>query len=144
MSRLMLVTLLMVTVGCARPAPAPSAPSAPPAPPAPSGPITEDGAVAFVEKLGRQVIRDEGAPGKPVIGLNLGVTNVTDAGLKELSAFKNLKYLYLYGTNVTDAGLKELSALKNLTTLYLSRTQLTDAGIMELQKALPKCKISKF
>ena len=33
---------------------------------------------------------------------------------------------------MTDAGLKELAALKNLTTLNLSDTQVTDAGLKEL------------
>ena len=45
---------------------------------------------------------------------------MTDAGLKELAALKNLTTLYLSGSDVTDAGLKELAALKNLTTLDLT------------------------
>jgi hypothetical protein len=42
---------------------------------------------------------------------------------------------------VTDAGVKELTALKNLTELDLRCTEVTDAGVQELQYALPKCKI---
>ena len=45
---------------------------------------------------------------------------MTDAGLKELAALKNLTTLDLSDTEVTDAGLKELAALKNLTTLDLA------------------------
>ena len=45
---------------------------------------------------------------------------MTDAGLKELAALKNLTTLNLSETRVTGAGLKELAALKNLTTLYLT------------------------
>ena len=41
---------------------------------------------------------------------------MTDAGLKELRALKNLTSLALNSTKVTDAGLKELATLKNLTT----------------------------
>ena len=44
---------------------------------------------------------------------------MTDAGLKELAALKNLTTLDLSETRVTGAGLKELAALKNLTTLNL-------------------------
>ena len=79
----------------------------------------EDKAVAFVEKLGGKVTRDEKAPGKPVITVSLN------------------------DTKVTDAGLKELATLKNLTTLDLGFTKVTDAGVKELQDALPKCRISK-
>jgi hypothetical protein len=42
---------------------------------------------------------------------------------------------------VTDGGLKEPAALKNLTALKLWGTKVTDNGAKELQKALPKCEI---
>jgi internalin A len=113
----------------------------------PSAPLcandAEDKAVAFVEKLGGRVTRDEKRPGKPVIGVRLSFSAVTDVGLKELAPLKNLTCLYLAATQVTDAGLKGLAPLKNLTTLHLSRTKVTDAGVQELQKALPKCEIQK-
>ena len=44
----------------------------------------EASAVNAVEKLGGTVTRDDKLPGKPVIGVNLNNTRVTDAGLKEL------------------------------------------------------------
>ena len=66
-------------------------------------------------------------------GLDLGDTQVTDAGLKELKELKNLTLLDLGGTQVTDAGLKELKDLKNLTSLDLGGTQVTDAGLKELK-----------
>ena len=45
---------------------------------------------------------------------------MTDAGLKELAALKQLQSLDLIGCNkVTDAGLKELAALKQLQSLNL-------------------------
>ena len=103
----------------------------------------EDKAVAFVEKLGGEVTRDEKAPGKPVVTVTLAFTDVTDVGVKELAALKNLTTLSLRLTQVTDAGVKELAALKNLTTLHLFGTKVTDTGVKELQKALPKCTISK-
>ena len=79
----------------------------------------EDKAVEFVKGLKGEVTRDEKLPGKPVVGVKLNFMQVTDAGLKELAP------------------------LTNLTTLSLSGTRVTDAGLKELQKALPKCKISK-
>ena len=79
----------------------------------------EDKAVAFVEKLGGKVTRDDKLPGKPVTTLDL------------------------VGTKMTDAGLKELAALKSLSSLNLTGTKVTDAGEKELQRALPKCKIKK-
>jgi hypothetical protein len=92
----------------------------------------EDKAVAFVEKLGGKVTRDEKLPGKPVTGVNLGLSKVTDLGLKEVVALKNLHKLDLFGTDVTDAGLKELAHLKSLTTVTLTETKVTDAGLKEL------------
>jgi hypothetical protein len=56
---------------------------------------------------------------------------------------KQLKWLDLSDTKVTDAGLGELAALKQLQWLELSETITTDTGLKELQKALPRCRISK-
>ena len=92
----------------------------------------EDKAVAFVEKLGGYVVRDEKVPGKPVVVVNMARARMTDAALKELASLKNLTTLYLHGTKVTDAGLKELVPLKNLTALYLDDTKVTDKGLKEL------------
>jgi hypothetical protein len=55
---------------------------------------------------------------------------------------ENLTSLDLGETQVTDAGLKNLKELKNRSWLYLGRTQTTGAGIDELRKALPKCNIA--
>jgi hypothetical protein len=60
-----------------------------------------------VKELGGKVTRDERAPGKPVVGVNLGGKAVTGAGLKELAAFKHLTTLNLSDTDVTDADLKQ-------------------------------------
>jgi hypothetical protein len=57
--------------------------------------------------------------------------------------------LDLSNTQVTDVGLKELAALRNLASLalgdtwqMLDRPLVTDAGVAELRQALPMCKIS--
>src|SRR5262249_13193058 len=49
-------------------------------------------------------------PEKP-FGLDFQLTPMTDAGLKELAAFKSLRSLVLIATEVTDSGMKELAAL---------------------------------
>jgi hypothetical protein len=73
----------------------------------------EDKAVAFVQKLGGKVTRAAYGPGKPVVAVGLRQTQVTNAGLKELTARD------------------------------LSLTQVTDAAVKELRKVLPKCKVGK-
>jgi internalin A len=47
--------------------------------------------------------------------------------------------IFLDGTNVTDTGLKELAAIKQLRFLHLNETKVTDKGVEELKKALPEC-----
>jgi hypothetical protein len=59
-------------------------------------------------------------------------TNITDAGLKELVSLKQLQELGLGSTQVTDAGLKHLAALKNLKVLNLNFTRVSDTGIQQL------------
>lgn len=81
----------------------------------------EDKAVKFLEKLNGKVTRDEEVLDKPVIGLVLYNTQVTDAGLKVLARFTNLTALDLSSTQVTDEGLKELDVLQNLSVLILGK-----------------------
>jgi RNA polymerase sigma factor (sigma-70 family) len=64
-----------------------------------------------------------------VISLDLRSSQLTDAGLKELTVLKNLSSLNLGDTHVTGQGLEELVGLKNLTHLGLNATKLTDAGM---------------
>src|SRR5207237_8141250 len=93
----------------------------------------EASAVKAVENLGGKVTRDDKLPGKPVIGVNLAGTKVTDADLKELKDLKQLTTLHLNMTGVTDAGLKELEHLKQLTSLALCNTKVTEADAEELK-----------
>jgi hypothetical protein len=74
--------------------------------------------------------------------LDLSGTDVTDDGLRHLSAHTNLKCLSLTRTStVTDAGVPHLARLKNLTDLDISRTEITDAGAEKLREQLPKCRV---
>src|SRR5262249_47050285 len=96
-----------------------------------AGRADEAVAVKAIKKLGGKVTVDDKRPGKPVVGVNLGGTKVTDAGLKELKELKNLRELNLGDTQVTGAGLKELKELKNLQGLDLSYGEVTDVGLKE-------------
>ena len=102
-----------------------------------------------------------------LVWLNLANTSVTDAGMKGLAGFKNLRrlhlektavgdegvasvkglgeltYLNLYSTKVTDKGLAALAGLKKLKNVYLWQTAVTDGGAAELAKALPGLYINR-
>src|SRR5262245_49673205 len=57
-----------------------------------------DAAIAAVQKAGGKIDREEKAPGKPVVTVNLGTTGATDADLEGLKGFDKLKKLMLNGT----------------------------------------------
>src|SRR6185436_18408164 len=102
-----------------------------------------------------------------LVWLNLANTSVTDAGLKGLAGFKNLRrlhlektgigdeglasvkglaelqYLNLYSTKVTDKGLAHLGGLKKLKNVYLWQTAVTDAGAADPAKAVPGLYINR-
>ncbi len=89
--------------------------------------------IAEIKKLGGKVIIDKKSPGKPVIGVELRGTKVTDAGLEHLKRFSQLHTLNLMGTRVTDAGLEHLTGLSQLRMLVLGYTWVTDAGLEHLK-----------
>ncbi len=66
---------------------------------------------------------------------------MTDQGVKELAALKNLADLSLGQTQVTDAGLKELVALKSLTKLGLVESKVTPDGVKDFRQARPDCRV---
>ncbi len=92
----------------------------------------EEKPVQVIKQMGGAITRDEKAPGKPVIAIDLRLLPLKDEALKELAAFPQLKKLHLYDTPVTDAGLKEVARLQNLEFLDLRSTPVTDAGLKEL------------
>jgi hypothetical protein len=85
--------------------------------------VFEAEAVRAIERVGGKVIRDEKAPGKPVIAVFLNTPAMTDAGLEVLGELKQLQELDLTGSRVTASGLKELAGLQQLRTLHLGETQ---------------------
>jgi internalin A len=70
----------------------------------------------------------------PSVYLSLSGKRISDAGLKRISEFTNLKEIDLGGMPVTDSGLRELAGLSSLTELRLGHTQTTDAGMKSISE----------
>ena len=90
--------------------------------------------------LARTQITDGGlaqlAAMKNLSRLHLENTKIGDAGLDHLKGLANLEYLNLYGTQVTDAGIAKLAGLKNLEKLFVWQTKVTDDGAKKLTAAI--------
>ena len=69
--------------------------------------------------------------------LYLNNTKISDKALATISKLSNLEFLNLYGTEVSDAGVDQLKNLKNLKKLYLWKTKVTKDKADELKAALP-------
>jgi hypothetical protein len=65
-------------------------------------------------------------------------TKITDRGLVTIGGLSHLTYLCINGDQVTDRGVRFLSRLTNLQSLVVTDTIITDAAI---HGALPKCQI---
>ena len=91
---------------------------------------TSADAVTLIEKLGGSVIPSKR---KPVIGVSLPFTQVTDVGLEYLKGLKSLKYLTLSFTEVTDEGLVHIKEMTSLKNLDLASTQVTDEGLVHIK-----------
>jgi mono/diheme cytochrome c family protein len=74
-----------------------------------------------------------------IVDAELARTKVTDAGLKTLAGWENLRTLDLSRTRVTSAGLAAASGLKKLEVVNLTETSVDDVGLESL-KALPGLK----
>ncbi len=72
--------------------------------------------------------------GDLIVDAELARTRVTDAGLKTLATFPNLRFLDLAHTSVTSAGVPVLARLNYLETLNLTSTSVDDAGIVMLRR----------
>ena len=89
-------------------------------------PVTPE-ALADLAKLGPQLLR-----------VNLRHAGVTDAMVKTITAFPNLRHLRLEANpTVTDAAAKDIAGMKTLTYVNLVNTKVTDTGFAEVA-ALPK------
>jgi hypothetical protein len=74
-----------------------------------------------------------------IVDAELARTAITDAGLKSLAEYQNLRALNLTHTNVTSAGIAVLVRLTKLETLNLTETTVDDRGVEQL-KAAPALK----
>jgi internalin A len=99
-----------------------------------------DAEIAEIQKIGGKVERDEKAPEKPVVRVNLSITKAGDSDLARLKGLDQLKDLRLNVTPITDAGLEHLKGLSSLEKLYLVDTKVGDAGLEHL-KGLANLKI---
>jgi len=94
------------------------------------------GAVGTVERHGGEVSYDRD---DEVVTVRLNDSEISDAGLGELTGLTSLKWLFLENTQITDAGLTHLQGMTRLIELNLNQTQITDAGLLHL-KELPRLK----
>jgi hypothetical protein len=136
-------------------------------------PAIAEGAESAVRRLGGVVVRNEDAPGRPVIRVDMGRavnrragevtdqdlgfldgaetleavglagTGVTDAGLSHLRGLKHLRWLILEDTAVTDAGLAQLHELANLEIVYLHGTAVTEVGMADFRRARPETRVER-
>jgi hypothetical protein len=86
-----------------------------------------------VKSLGGAVAVDPAAPGRPVIGVDLHHTRITDADLEPLQGLTALRTLNVCGTHISDAGLKAVSRLTTLQALLVNETAVSDEGLRHLQ-----------
>ena len=83
----------------------------------------DDGAIARLKVIGALIVDAE-----------LARTKVTDAGLKTLATFSNLRAVDLAHTGVTSAGVPILARLSRLESLNLTATVVDDAGVAALRR----------
>jgi internalin A len=89
-----------------------------------------------------KVEQDDKLPGHPVVGVSFdGSGRFTANYIHLLKSFPKLTWLDLGGTDITDAGLKRLPELKNLIEVNLCETSVTPTALAELRKAAPRLRI---
>jgi hypothetical protein len=93
----------------------------------------EQKAVSALQDIGAQIEIDEQSPGRPVIGVFLSESDVTDGGLIHIRDFPSLVKLDLNLTAITDRGLVHLQGLTTLRELFLHNTQVRDRGLAYLR-----------
>lgn len=74
-----------------------------------------------------------------IVDVELARTKVTDAGMKTLAGFSNLRSVDLTRTAITSDGAVSLSGLKLLESVNLTGTAVDDSGVAKL-KAAPAIK----
>lgn len=108
-------------------------PAPPPAAPKDLNALLPGQPEKLFEKLKRQPTLDENDPNRPIIGIDLSGTEVTDLDLAELREIATLKSLNLAKTNINGSGLSYLSGLTQLRELNLSKTRVTAPAFVYLK-----------
>ncbi len=75
------------------------------------------------------------------LGIHPVRSDISDAGLANLSGMKKLETLIIVNPPVTDAGLEHVKKLTSLKRVRLERTDVTEAGIASLKEALVNCNV---
>src|SRR5262245_11980637 len=98
-----------------------------------AGTLTADEAEAVkkLRKLGVSVKTDKKLPGEPVVEVFAPNLKTPDAGMTEIKSFAKLRRLTLTNSQVTDDGLRGISALKELVILRAYGNQLTKKSVEE-------------
>jgi hypothetical protein len=128
-----------------------------------SGKTGQELAIYEIKQAGGRVEFDEGAPGKPVVRVDLEGVKKTgfmtfaplgDDGLAQLrphlESLPRLRYVRITSTAmISDAGLKHLEGLTQLETMelyanWLSGSRITESGVERLRKQLPTVRIHYF
>jgi hypothetical protein len=122
---LVLIGLALASAGCSRREPPPEKVVVAPN-------IAADAAVARIQTMGGSVEFDEAAPGRPVVKVDLHGTAITDADLKVLQSFPELRKLDLRLTKIGDEGVAHAQGLRHLQLVNLFRTGVGDAGLLYL------------
>lgn len=78
---------------------------------------------------------------KMLTRLSIEHSNITDAGLQNISHLSNLVYLNLVGTKVSANGIQQLKTLSKLEELYLGQTMVKGNDFVSLQKIFPKVQV---
>src|SRR5271155_5865905 len=74
----------------------------------------------WVKSLGGKMIRDRNKVGLPPMHVDLSRSKVKDADLAKVATFKSIDSVWLSETDISDAGVKHLTALAELKTLELT------------------------
>lgn len=92
-------------------------------------------------KLGIPTVNDSAlgviAQCSNITRLQLDHTGITDAGLLQLKALKQLQYLNLVGTKVSAEGLLQLKGLDKLQSIYCYQSAIQKEDFAKLQQAFP-------
>ena len=91
---------------------------------------------ASLKPVTPEMVADLSKFGPNIMRLNLRHAGMTDAEVKTIASFTNLRTLRLEANPITDAGAKDIATLKAMTYLNLTNTKVTDAGFDALS-ALP-------